>query len=113
MALGRSTERRRYAVNDVKEHCCEQRFSRTVQVGIYKRSQGRIARQVTFAALAVAIAVWRLWQLVPTPSSLPSDWVAVLRPPDVLAVGGLLAELSAGELSAVRRFPDRGRGGDE
>lgn len=33
------------------------------QLGIYKRSQGRIARQVTFGVLAVtfAIAAWRLW----------------------------------------------------
>ena len=33
------------------------------QLGIYKRSQGRIARQVTFGVLAVtfALAAWRLW----------------------------------------------------
>ncbi len=32
------------------------------QLGLYKRSQGRITRQVTFAALAVTIAIgcWRL-----------------------------------------------------
>jgi preprotein translocase subunit SecE len=32
------------------------------QLGIYKRSQGRIARQVTFAALAIGVllAAWRL-----------------------------------------------------
>ncbi len=32
------------------------------QIGVYKRSQGRIARQVTFAALAITIALglWRL-----------------------------------------------------
>jgi preprotein translocase subunit SecE len=28
-----------------------------IQIGVYKRSQGRIARQVTFAALAVTIAL--------------------------------------------------------
>ncbi len=28
-----------------------------VQVGLYKRSQGRITRQVTFAALAVGVAI--------------------------------------------------------
>jgi preprotein translocase subunit SecE len=35
--------------------------------GVYKRSQGRIARQVTFAALAITLAtgVWRLAQLLP------------------------------------------------
>ncbi|RIK84738.1 MAG: preprotein translocase subunit SecE [Planctomycetota bacterium] len=33
-----------------------------LQAGLYKRSQGRIARQLTFAALAIAVAVgcWRL-----------------------------------------------------
>jgi preprotein translocase subunit SecE len=32
-------------------------FRELVHVGIYKRSQGRITRQITFAALAVAIAL--------------------------------------------------------
>lgn len=32
------------------------------ETGLYKRSQGRIARQVTFAALAIAVAVG-CWQL--------------------------------------------------
>jgi preprotein translocase subunit SecE len=37
-------------------------FYELVHVGIYKRTQGRITRQVTFAALAVVIAMglWRL-----------------------------------------------------
>ena len=37
-------------------------FRELVNLGVYKRSQGRIARQVTFAALAaiLAIGVWRL-----------------------------------------------------
>ena len=37
-------------------------FGELFQVGVYKRSQGRIARQVTFAALAIgfALAAWRL-----------------------------------------------------
>jgi len=35
------------------------------QIGVYKRSQGRIARQVTFAALAITIALG-LWQLSTT-----------------------------------------------
>jgi len=32
------------------------------QVGLYKRTQGRIARQVTFAALAIAVIIgaWRI-----------------------------------------------------
>ncbi|REK17652.1 MAG: preprotein translocase subunit SecE [Planctomycetota bacterium] len=32
-------------------------FRELFQVGLYKRSQGRIARQVTFAALAIAVAL--------------------------------------------------------
>jgi preprotein translocase subunit SecE len=37
-------------------------FRELFQLGIYKRSQGRVARQVTFAALAVIVllAAWRL-----------------------------------------------------
>ncbi len=37
-------------------------FRELFQLGIYKRSQGRVARQVTFAALAVGVllAAWRL-----------------------------------------------------
>jgi len=36
-------------------------------VSIYKRNQGKVARQVTFAALAIALllGVWRLSQLLP------------------------------------------------
>ena len=39
-------------------------FQELLTFGIYKRSQGRITRQVTFAALAVAIALgfFRLYQ---------------------------------------------------
>ena len=38
-----------------------------LRTSVYKRNQGRIARQVTFAALALAVAigVWRLAQLLP------------------------------------------------
>ncbi len=37
-------------------------FRELFQLGIYKRSQGRVTRQVTFAALAliVLLAAWRL-----------------------------------------------------
>ena len=37
-------------------------FGELFQVGVYKRSQGRIARQVTFTALVIvfAVAAWRL-----------------------------------------------------
>lgn len=38
-----------------------------ISASVYKRSQGRVTRQVTFAAVALAwaIAVWRLSQLLP------------------------------------------------
>jgi preprotein translocase subunit SecE len=37
-------------------------FQELFQVGVYKRSQGRITRQITFAAIAVAIGfgAWRM-----------------------------------------------------
>ena len=36
-------------------------FQEMLRSGVYKRSQGRITRQVTFAALAwLAIGMWRL-----------------------------------------------------
>lgn len=41
-------------------------FGELFQLGVYKRSQGRIARQVTFAAFALVFAVgaWRLYTTV-------------------------------------------------
>ena len=37
-----------------------------LRMGLYKRSQGRITRQVTFAAVgaAVALGAWQLWQVM-------------------------------------------------
>jgi preprotein translocase subunit SecE len=42
-------------------------WSELLSAGVYKRNQGRVARQVTFAALALtlAVGVWRLSQLLP------------------------------------------------
>jgi preprotein translocase subunit SecE len=38
-------------------------FGELFQAGVYKRSQGRVARQATFAAMAItfALAAWRLY----------------------------------------------------
>jgi preprotein translocase subunit SecE len=38
-------------------------FGELFQIGVYKRSQGRITRQVTFATLAIAfaLAAWRVY----------------------------------------------------
>jgi preprotein translocase subunit SecE len=52
------------------------------QFGLYKRSQGRVIRQLTFAALAVAVAAgaWRLSDFLHQPSvkySVPLAIVAV------------------------------------
>lgn len=44
------------------------------QAGLYKRAQGRVARQVTFAAVAIAVALgsWSLMQWLSV--WLPSGW---------------------------------------
>jgi preprotein translocase subunit SecE len=54
-------------------------------VGLYKRNQGRIARQVTFAALAavVFLGAWQLGDIMV--QSVRSPWALV--PAVVLAVG--------------------------
>ena len=38
-------------------------FEEFLRAGVYKRSQGRIVRQVTFAALALTLLIG-LWRLV-------------------------------------------------
>jgi preprotein translocase subunit SecE len=57
-------------------------FQELMHVGIYKRSQGRITRQVTFFALAIAVALgaWRL------SAALTGTWENVL---DWLHLSGL------------------------
>ena len=56
------------------------------QTGLYKRSQGRIARQVTVAALAIAIALgaWRLFYHWTDESLLFHYWI-----PGTLLFAGL------------------------
>ena len=65
---------------------------------VYKRNQGRIARQVTFAALAtiVALGVWRLAQLLAIQYGGGEASLSGLSGPDLgvvrfLVPGGLLA----------------------
>ena len=64
-----------------------------LRTGVYKRSQGRVSRQLTFAALAgtLAVAVWRLSQFLPvwlaTPGGQSPD-IGVVR---FLVPGLLLA----------------------
>jgi len=66
-------------------------FQELIHTGIYKRSQGRITRQVTFAAIAVTVALgfWRLSE------SLSGTTFAEQMPaceywlPGILLLGGL------------------------
>jgi len=74
---------------------------------LYKRNQGRVARQVTFAviALTLSIGIWRLAQLLPLWFGSSGDDLGVLR----FLVPGLL--LAAGLWLAFRivnmpRFAD-------
>jgi len=50
--------------NDTRAHTI---WGDILSVGLYKPNQGRVARQLTFAALAltIGIGVWRLAQLLP------------------------------------------------
>ncbi len=63
-------------------------FHDMFQIGVYKRSQGRVARQVTFAALGVttAFGAWRLFQSLIAFGSLP-DGYRYLVAGSVLLVG--------------------------
>jgi preprotein translocase subunit SecE len=60
-------------------------FQEMVSVGIYKRNQGRITRQVTFAAVAVTVALG-LWRLSQVLSQLRPE-VSLGVPIVLLAVG--------------------------
>ncbi|MGA0039101.1 MAG: preprotein translocase subunit SecE [Pirellulales bacterium] len=72
-------------------------LSNLTRFTVYKRNQGRVARQVTFAALAVAIAVgvWRLSAILPlwfasdvgSGGSADLGVVRILVPGLVLAAG--------------------------
>lgn len=61
-------------------------FWELFQTGIYKRSQGRVARQVTFAAVAFCLIVgfWRMSQITITYGPLVSFGI-----PGLLAVAGV------------------------
>jgi preprotein translocase subunit SecE len=56
------------------------------QVGVYKRSQGKIARQITFAALAITFAL-AAWSLSTHRMWLPTNVALILA--GLLLVGGL------------------------
>jgi preprotein translocase subunit SecE len=76
-----------------------------LRVGVYKRSQGRIVRQVTFAALALTllIGLWRLvWTFRGMGESCPA-WLCYGLP-GALAVVGLWAAYRAVNLPAFADF---------
>jgi len=59
-----------------------------IQTGVYKRSQGRVTRQVTFAAAAITLVlgVWRLSVALKLSSSLAGVYYGV---PGLLLLAGL------------------------
>ncbi len=50
-------------------------FHELVHVGVYKGSQGKVTRQVTFAAIAVAVTIgsWRLYD-----SGISTSWLDIM-----------------------------------
>ena len=64
-------------------------FRELFQLGIYKRSQGRIARQITFATLAIGLLLgaWRLSAYEVN----TSHWLRVFVPVLLVVGGGWLA----------------------
>lgn len=76
-----------------------------LRVGVYKRSQGRIVRQVTFAALALAllIGLWRLGQHIYGMGSSCPPWLCYVVP-GVLAVAGLWIAYRSVNLPAFADF---------
>ncbi len=80
-------------------------FEEFRRVSIYKRSQGRIVRQVTFAALALALLIG-LWRLVLTMRGYGEacpPWLCYGLP-GVLAVFGLWAAYRSVNLPAFADF---------
>ncbi len=61
-------------------------FQELFRVGLYKRNQGRIARQVTFAAMAVSILAGT-FQLYGSMTMMGPKWSLTI--PSALMIGGL------------------------
>jgi len=80
-------------------------FEEFGRVGVYKRSQGRIVRQVTFAALALTllIGLWRLGRTLQGYGDIFPAWVCIVLPA-VLAVAGLWVAYRAVNLPAFADF---------
>ena len=72
-------------------------FQELLSVGIYKRSQGRITRQVTFAALAIAISLgfFRLYQTLD--GSIGKEFFGLsFWLPGIIGSGGLMGVVPGG-----------------
>ena len=80
-------------------------FEEFFRVGIYKRSQGRIVRQVTFAAVAVTllIGLWRLVMMLRGYGDSCPPWLC-FGLPGVLAAVGLWAAYRSVNLPAFADF---------
>jgi preprotein translocase subunit SecE len=76
-------------------------FRELLHVGLYKRTQGRITRQVTFAGVAVAIALG-LWRLSSMMAGKGPQWQFAL--PIVLLAAGLWASYRLVNLPAFADF---------
>jgi preprotein translocase subunit SecE len=80
-------------------------FQELVQTGIYKRTQGRVTRQVTFAVMAVTfgLAAWRLQQTLSI-----SSWLAGYHSLQYVIPGMLIALGCWGSFRVVNlpRFAD-------
>jgi preprotein translocase subunit SecE len=76
-------------------------FRELLRVGVYKRTQGRITRQVTFAAVAVAIALG-LYRLSSIMAGKGPQWQFAL--PVVLLGAGLWATYRLVNLPAFADF---------
>ena len=80
-------------------------FQELLTVGIYKRSQGRITRQVTFAALAIAITVgfFRLYQTLD--GNIGKEYFGLsLWLPGLLGLAGLWVSYRAVNLPGFADF---------
>jgi preprotein translocase subunit SecE len=64
-------------------------FKELFQWNVYKKSQGRITRQITFAALAIAIALGG-WRLSVTTFGQP-EWIHVGLPTVLVVLGWWIA----------------------
>jgi preprotein translocase subunit SecE len=76
-----------------------------LRVGVYKRSQGRIVRQVTFAALALTllIGLWRLVLMLRGYGETCPVWLCYGLP-GILAAAGLWVAYRAVNLPAFADF---------